>query len=78
MPISTSDYHAPGWCRGGHLQTIIPAKVSARPEVKYRREHVTLPDGDFMIWDWVQPEPMRADAPVLVHFHGLEGSSSSH
>ncbi len=78
MPVSISDYTAPSWCRGGHLQTIIPAKVSTRPEVTYRREHVSMPDGDFMIWDWALPEPLKADAPVLVHFHGLEGSSQSH
>ena len=78
MPISTSDYHAPTWCVGGHLQTVIPAKVSTKPQVEYRREHVSTPDGDFMIWDWLQPEPLRADTPVLVLFHGLEGSSHSH
>lgn len=78
MPISVSDYKAPSWCRGGHLQTVIPAKLSHRPRVNYRREHVETPDGDFVLWDWVTPEPVAADVPVLVLFHGLEGSSHSH
>lgn len=78
MPISHSDYEAPSWCMGGHLQTVIPAKVSTRPHVEYRREHVETPDGDFVLWDWLCPEPTREDTPVLVHFHGLEGSSGSH
>lgn len=31
-----------------------------------------------MLWDWTVPEPVDPAAPVLVHFHGLEGSSRSH
>lgn len=78
MPISESDYKAPHWCPGGHLQTVIAARFMPRPKVKYRREKVEMPDGDFMLWDWSQPEPADKNAPVLVHFHGLEGSSRSH
>ena len=78
MPISVSDYVAPSWCPGGHLQTVLPARFMPRPRISYRREKVEMPDGDFMLWDWSEPEPLRAGAPVLVHFHGLEGSSRSH
>ena len=78
MPISVSDYTAPSWCPGGHLQTVLPARFMPKPHVSYRREKVELPDGDFMLWDWVTPEPTSPTAPVLVHFHGLEGSSRSH
>lgn len=78
MPISKSDYRAPSWCPGAHLQTVIPARVTARPSVNYRREIVALPDGDIAAWDWSQPEPRDPKAPVLVHFHGLEGGSDSH
>lgn len=78
MPISVSDYNAPSWCPGGHLQTVLPARFMPHAHPTYRREHVEMPDGDFMIWDWATPDPLRADAPVLVHFHGLEGSSRSH
>lgn len=78
MPLSTSDYHAPAWCPGGHLQTVIPARITARPSVGLRREIVDMPDGDIVAWDWSLPEPVSPDAPVLVHFHGLEGGSDSH
>lgn len=78
MPISESDYRAPSWCPGGHLQTVIPARVTARPKVKYRREIVRTPDDDIVAWDWSTPEPADPKAPVLVHFHGLEGASDSH
>ena len=78
MPIVVSDYKAPTWCPGGHLQTVLPAKLMPRPKVSYRREKVEMLDGDFVLWDWVEPEPLDPKTPVLVHFHGLEGSSRSH
>ncbi len=73
------DYRAPQWLLGGHLQTIWPALFSRRylgPAPDYRRERWTTPDGDFVDVDF-QP---AADpkAPLLVLFHGLEGSSRSH
>lgn len=78
MPIVESDYKAPRWLPGAHLQTVVPARFFPRPEVTYRRELIDTPDGDFEIFDWVAPEPAELNAPVLVHFHGLEGSSRSH
>jgi len=41
----------------------------------YRRERWTTPDQDFIDVDWQDAEPL---APLLVLFHGLEGSSASH
>ena len=41
----------------------------------YRRERWATPDGDFIDLDWL---PQHTDAPLLVLFHGLEGSSRSH
>jgi predicted alpha/beta-fold hydrolase len=71
-------YRAPWWLPGGHAQTIWPALVSrnfsgAAP--RYQRERWDTPDGDFVDVDIqaaAQPE-----APWLVMFHGLEGSSRS-
>ena len=40
----------------------------------YRRERWDTPDGDFIDVDFVDAEP---GAPLLVLFHGLEGSSGS-
>lgn len=78
MPLVKPDYVAPRWLPGAHLQTVIPARFFPRPEVKYRREIIDMPDGDFMIFDWATPEPADPAAPLLVHFHGLEGGSDSH
>ena len=78
MPVVESEYRAPRWLPGPHLQTIIPATLIPRPFVLYRRERWETPDGDFIDIDFAQPEPANSDAPVLVLFHGLEGSSQSH
>jgi predicted alpha/beta-fold hydrolase len=69
-------YRAPLWLPGGHLQTIWPALFSRRhrgPAPAYRRERWTTPDGDFIDVDFV--DAADPAAPLLVLFHGLEGSS---
>jgi len=74
------DYSAPWWLPGGNLQTIWPALLARRtfgPPPQYRRERWTTPDGDFVDLDWARHDS-DADRPVLVLFHGLEGSSRSH
>ena len=74
-------FTAPWWLPGGHAQTIWPAKL-ARPgpgqaPLRWRRERWPTPDGDFVDVDHLD-EPALPDAPLLVLFHGLEGSSDSH
>ncbi len=74
------NYVAPAWLPGGNLQTIWPALFARRtvgPAPEYRRERWDTPDGDFVDLDWLQA-PAPAGAPLLVLFHGLEGSSRSH
>jgi len=69
-------YRAPWWLPGGHAQTIVPARLQPVARVAYRRERWTTPDDDFIDVDFAQPEPAPG-APLLVLFHGLEGSSGS-
>ncbi len=67
-------YRAPPWLPGAHLQTIWPlARKGGTPA--YRRVRWDTPDGDFIDLDWVDGP---ANAPLVVLFHGLEGSSRSH
>jgi len=70
-------YRGPAWLPGGHVQTIWPYLLR-RPPVAVRRERVSSPDGDFWDFDWIEPTHPGADAPLVVLFHGLEGSSGSH
>jgi predicted alpha/beta-fold hydrolase len=74
---AAAPYRAPGWLAGGHLQTIWPYLLP-RPAVAYRRERVEAPDGDFWDFDWIAAPAGVPDAPLVVLFHGLEGSSDSH
>lgn len=73
-------YVAPLWLPGGNLQTIWPALYARRvdaPLPAYRRERWNTPDGDFIDVDFLDaagPGPK----PLLILFHGLEGSSKSH
>ena len=72
-------YVAPRWLPGGNLQTIWPALYARRadgPPPVYRRERWATPDGDFVDVDFV--DAATTSAPLLVLFHGLEGSSRSH
>jgi len=72
-------YRAPFWLPGGHAQTIWPALYAQRfdgPPPAWRRERWDTPDGDFVDVDHLDA-PARPGQPLLVLFHGLEGSSQS-
>lgn len=77
-------YRAPWWLRGGHAQTVYGALLaSAGPAPSYERRRWETPDGDFIDVDRLgrlpaTPRAGRSPAPVIVLFHGLEGSSGSH
>ncbi len=81
MATSHSAYRAPAWLPGGHLQTLYPALLARRPAVDYRRQRWDTPDGDFIDLDWTENRDSGLrieEQPLLVLFHGLEGSSRSH
>jgi len=81
------DYRAPRWLAGqgpvgSNLQTIWPALFARShlgPTPQYRRERWATPDQDFIDVDFnAGTPPPDAGRPLLVLFHGLEGSSASH
>ena len=77
---------APWWLPGGHAQTIWGAKLARHAPapvqpLRWQRERWTTPDADFIevdVLDTSASAPAPASAPLLVLFHGLEGSSASH
>ena len=82
---ATTTYRAPAWLPGGHLQTFYASLAAPRPRVDYRRERWDTPDGDFIDLDWVVKQARESGIedsekakPLVVLFHGLEGSSRSH
>ncbi len=74
--------HAPRWLPGGHAQTIWPKLFSRLQHPgcppQWRRERWDTPDGDFVDCDWQDAPTDAPSPPLLVLFHGLEGSSASH
>ena len=72
-------YKAPAWLMGGHAQTIwsaLYARTHWRPLLPLQRERWSTPDGDFVDVD--RQVASHASRPLVVLFHGLEGSSQSH
>ena len=84
---SLIEYIPPWWLRNGHAQTVYAALFAPRPRVRYRRERWDTPDGDFISIDWLESRrslletrssKLETARPLVVLFHGLEGSSRSH
>jgi predicted alpha/beta-fold hydrolase len=72
-------YKAPIWLPGGHAQTIwsaLCARNRWEPALPKIRERWRTPDGDFIDVDLQHAS--QKNRPMLVLFHGLEGSSDSH
>lgn len=67
-------YTPPSWLPGGHAQTIWPLAIK-EPMPPLQRRRWETPDGDFIDLDRL---PERPGQPLLILFHGLEGSSRSH
>ena len=85
MSVLRLPYRSPAWLRWpvlrGHVQTIVPAVLAHKPQVTLRRERWEatpggVPDGDFVDVDFVDADDPTA--PIVVLFHGLEGSAQSH
>ncbi len=73
-------YRPPLLHHGGHMQTIVAAKCSHASFPAWQRERWEWRedglDDDFCDTDWLHQTSPKA--PILVMFHGLEGSSQSH
>jgi uncharacterized protein len=80
MTAVNMPYAAPAWLPGGQLQTIWAAVQSRSYDAlkpQFTRERWPSPDGDFVDIDFATHAALP-DKPMLVLFHGLEGSSQSH
>lgn len=79
MKLDRFSYRAPWWLPGGNAQTIWAARASRRhfgPSPRWQRSRWNTPDGDFIDVDLAR-HASAPQAPLLVLFHGLEGSSAS-
>ncbi len=79
LTTTAPQYQSPWWLKGAHPQTIYPPLFARRPIIAYQRERWETtpngtPDGDFIDVDRIAGS---SASPMLVVFHGLEGSSNS-
>ena len=72
MPILTESLYKPHpFLKNAHIQTIYPALFRRVKGVRYSREKLETPDGDFLDLDW---STLRSKKLALIS-HGLEGST---
>lgn len=72
MPLIKSNYQGPPFYMfHRHLETILPSRMRKVLDVRYERERLELPDGDFIDLDWIKNDHKR----LAFLSHGLEGSS---
>ncbi len=72
--IQQSTFRPAWWLRSPHLQTLWPVFLRRRVQLPLQAERMELSDGDFIDLAWYP----RADAPLVLVIHGLEGSLQSH
>ncbi|MDA0836167.1 MAG: alpha/beta fold hydrolase [Planctomycetota bacterium] len=73
MPlIECSEYVPSRLFRSGHLQTIYASRFR-RVHVRYDRQRLELPDGDFLDLDWIR---VKSDRAVIL-CHGCESSTEA-
>lgn len=64
--------------RNAHLQTLLPRFLRRRPLFTPIEQRIETPDGDFLDLAWTAPAAAHpAKQPVMILFHGLEGSFHS-
>lgn len=60
-----------------HLQTILPRFIYNRYYIEVSDQQLDLPDGDFVDLAWRNKPDPDTRKPIVVIFHGLEGSAQS-
>ena len=60
-----------------HIQTLLPTLLKRKSRQNYHWQELTLPDGDFVDLCWNQPPDENDKRPIVIVFHGLEGSINS-
>lgn len=77
MPIRSSEFKPPFGLSNCHVQTLLPRLIAGARKIDGRWQQWPTPDGDFVELFWHPAETLSATAPLMVIFHGLEGSVDS-
>jgi hypothetical protein len=75
--IRASSFKPCKWGRNNHLQTLWPTVVQRNQPISYLTQRLETEDGDFLDLAWSAFPVGNDSSPVLILFHGLEGSVES-
>jgi predicted alpha/beta-fold hydrolase len=75
--ITKSNFCPAVFATNRHIQTLLPTLLRINNSAFYEQQEVTLPDGDFLDLAWNQIPEKTETRPIVVIFHGLEGSIDS-
>ena len=76
MPLlPPSDYKAPWFLPGGHLQTIVPSLTREMIHVTEEKERLELEDGDFLDLEWHRKK--EPSDKLVIFCHGLEANAGA-
>ena len=74
--MTAPTFKAAWWMKNPHLQTIAPSRLRKQAKLNLQRHRLQLQDGDFLDLDIIDSSK-SSQAPILLLFHGLEGSVES-
>jgi len=75
--ITQSNFYPEKHLSNPHLQTLFPTLFRRIKNVAFEYEELALPDGDFVDLAWNKKPHRTCHKPIVVVFHGLEGSAAS-
>ncbi|CUS47532.1 MAG: putative hydrolase of the alpha/beta-hydrolase fold [Idiomarinaceae bacterium HL-53] len=74
----SESFKAHPWLKNPHLQTLWTRIQGFEPSAPFEREVLSTQDGDELDLDWLtSTSQVQHQKPLLIIFHGLEGSSKS-
>lgn len=69
--LDTTACPVPAWLPGGHVQTLYGALLAPTNRLRFIRERIETPDGDFLDFDWSAPGLIAQPQGVKVDRTGL-------
>lgn len=70
-------FTSPRWCANAHLQTVLPTLLNRQFSLALHHQTLLTPDHDFLDLVWTQRPDKQFQRPIVIIFHGLEGSIQS-
>ena len=75
--IVKSEFKPARFTSNRHIQTLLPTFWRGNSDIDSEFQQLTLPDGDFLDLAWNKIPARNVKEPIVVIFHGLEGSINS-